>query len=92
MPDGSTATISRKPFMRRSARKDVWRYHLRQMALAEEPLRYIRRYLRVEEELDMDAEMPEPAPKAPPRRSSLTKSTAKPLPTDMPAFLRRPYP
>lgn len=52
MPDGSVATINRKPFMRRSARRDAWRYHLREMALAEDPLRYLRKYLHVEEELD----------------------------------------
>ena len=51
MPDGTVQTVQRKPFIRRSARKDAWRYHLREMALAEEPLRYIRRYLNVEEDL-----------------------------------------
>jgi hypothetical protein len=52
--DGSVATIHRKPFTRRSARHDVWRYHLRELALAEEPLRYMRRYLRVEDEMEED--------------------------------------
>ena len=50
MPDGSVRVIERKPFMRRSGRPDAWRYHLREMALSEEPLRYMRRYLHVEEE------------------------------------------
>ena len=54
MPDGSVATISRKGFTRRSARKDAWKYHLREMALAEEPLRYMRKYLAVEDELEED--------------------------------------
>jgi hypothetical protein len=54
--DGTIATISRKAYTRRSAREDAWRYHLRELALAEEPLRYMRRYLRVEEELDLDDE------------------------------------
>ncbi len=49
-PDGTTMQVTRKPYIRRSARHDVWRYHLRQMALAEEPLRYIRKFLRVEED------------------------------------------
>jgi hypothetical protein len=53
-PDGTVATVARKSFVRRSARKDVWRYHLRQLALAEEPLRYMRRYLRIEDEIDPD--------------------------------------
>jgi hypothetical protein len=51
MPDGSTRIIERKPFMRRSGRPDAWRYHLREMALSEEPLRYMRKYLHVEEDL-----------------------------------------
>jgi len=54
MPDGSVRTVQRKPFMRRTARPDAWRYHLREMALSEEPLRYMRKYLRVEEELVLD--------------------------------------
>ena len=72
MPDGSIRTIHRKNFMRRSARPDAWRYHLSQMALAEEPLRYMRKYLRVEEELLDDVETTDimaaaTAPAAPPK-------------------------
>lgn len=51
MADGSIGTVTRKAFTRRSARNDAWRYHLRELAMAEEPLRYMRRYLRVEDEL-----------------------------------------
>ncbi len=51
-PDGSVLTVSRKGYTRRSGREDAWKYHLRQLALAEEPLRYMRRYLRVEEEIE----------------------------------------
>src|SRR5215469_12255941 len=91
MSDGSIQTVARKPFTRRSARKDAWRYHLREMALAEEPLRYIRRYLNVDEELTDDSPTaqdvtPSAAPARPPRKSP------RPLPKDPPAFLRRPYP
>ncbi len=50
--DGSILTVSRKGYIRRSGREDAWKYHLRELALAEEPLRYMRRYLRVEEEVD----------------------------------------
>ncbi|MEG9435329.1 hypothetical protein JAO29_04020 [Edaphobacter sp. HDX4] len=55
MADGSVRVVTRKAYTRRSARDDVWRYHLREMAVAEEPLKYIRRFLRVEEDLDEDA-------------------------------------
>ena len=61
-PDGTIGVVTRKGYTRRSARDDAWRYHLRELAVAEEPLRYMRRYLRVEDELDDDpamAEVPE---------------------------------
>jgi hypothetical protein len=46
-PDGSVAMVSRKAYTRRTGRADVWRYHLREMAASEDPLRYIRRFLAV---------------------------------------------
>lgn len=52
MADGSIGTVTRKAYTRRSVRDDAWRYHLRELAMAEEPLRYMRRYLRVEDELN----------------------------------------
>ena len=55
-PDGTIATVYRKGYTKRSGRADVWRYHLKEVAMAEEPLRYMRRYLRVEDELDPDPE------------------------------------
>lgn len=60
MADGTIGTVNRKSYTRRSAREDAWRYHLRELAVAEEPLRYMRRYLRVKDELD--EEMPAPVP------------------------------
>ena len=50
-PDGSTAIVTRKGYTRRSSREDAWRYHLRELAMADEPLRYMRRYLRIEDEM-----------------------------------------
>jgi hypothetical protein len=98
-PDGTVQTVTRRAFTRRSARKDAWKYHLREMAIAEEPLRYLRRYLHVEEELiDEPASSPEPSvPKStgPARTTPQRKAAAKSpraLPTELPAFLRRPYP
>lgn len=67
--DGTIGTVSRKAYTRRSTRDDAWRYHLRELAVAEEPLRYMRRYLRVEDELQLEddepALAPEPDPPAP---------------------------
>ncbi len=95
MPDGSVMTINRKPFTRRSARKDVWRYHLREMAASEDPLAYIRKYLRVDEELEADPPDP-PTSVASAKPSETVKPAAKrparPLPKEAPAFLKRPYP
>ncbi len=113
-PDGSIATVQRKGFTRRSSRRDAWRYHLRQMALAEEPLRYIRKYLNVEDELiddlgaaavEVESEAPAakpaarsrkksapPAPAATTPRRTREKPIARPLPTGVPHFLKRPYP
>ena len=53
-PDGSVGTVTRKGYVRRSGRQDAWKYHLKELAIAEEPLRYMRRYLRVEDEMEED--------------------------------------
>jgi hypothetical protein len=60
--DGTIATVSRKGYTRRSAREDAWRYHLRELAVAEEPLRYMRRFLRVDEDLDLDLDSEDAGP------------------------------
>ena len=48
-PAGEVKPVHRRAHTRQSSRQDVWRFHLREMAAAEEPLRYIRRYLLIEE-------------------------------------------
>jgi hypothetical protein len=56
--NGKVVTIKRKSFTRRSSRSTsntVWQYHLEQMAVWEEPLRYIRRFILTEEELEAAA-------------------------------------
>ena len=55
-PDGTIATVYRKGYTKRSGRPDAWKYHLKEVAMAEEPLRYMRRYLRVADELDPEPE------------------------------------
>lgn len=49
--DGKRQTVHRKAHIRHSSRSDVWTFHLREMAAAAEPLRYIRRFLVTEETL-----------------------------------------
>ena len=52
--NGTVKTVVRKAYTRRMTREDAWRYHLREMAVSEEPLRYIRRFLPVAEELELE--------------------------------------
>jgi hypothetical protein len=54
--DGTIGTVNRKAYTRRSTRDDAWRYHLRELAVAEEPLRYMRRYLRLDEDVQLEDE------------------------------------
>ena len=54
VPLGTLATVTRKAYTRRSARPDAWQYHLRELALSDEPLRTMRKYLRVEDALDLE--------------------------------------
>ena len=105
MPDGTTRTIQRKSYIRRSARPNAWKYHLRQMALAEEPLRYLRKYLHIEEDLapegqitpDADAAGASSAVSAKlpsaakPNPPPLQRGAPRPLPAGLPPFLQRPY-
>jgi len=62
MADGSIGTVSRKGYIRRSTRDAAWLYHLKELAAVPEPLHYMRRYLRVEDELvEEDAPVEESA-------------------------------
>lgn len=58
-PKGEVKPVHRRAHTRQSSREDVWRFHLREMAAAEEPLRYIRRYLLIEETMTEAAHAPE---------------------------------
>ena len=49
---GQVVTINRKPFTRRTIKADVWKYHVRQMALSEDPIRYLKRFLPSYEDLN----------------------------------------
>lgn len=49
---GEIITVERKAFTRRTIKPNVWKYHLRQMAVSDDPLRYIRRFLLIEEDLE----------------------------------------
>ena len=90
--DGTIGTVIRKGYTRRSTRDDAWRYHLKELAVAEEPLRYMRRYLRVDEELVLEDEesdfpiaadgTPAPPATAPANPSSAPSGMALVKPTE----------
>jgi len=42
---GEVVQVTRKPFTRRTIKPDVWKYHLRQMAAADDPFVYLGRFL-----------------------------------------------
>ena len=42
---GDVVHVTRKPFTRRTIKPDVWKYHLRQMAAADDPIDYLCRFL-----------------------------------------------
>ena len=49
---GEVVTINRKPFTRRTIKADVWKYHLRQMSLSEDPIRYLKRFVPTQEDFN----------------------------------------
>jgi hypothetical protein len=48
---GELIEVKRKAFTRRTAKADVWLYHLGKMAATREPLLYLRKFLLIEEDL-----------------------------------------
>jgi hypothetical protein len=82
---GQPVTIQRKAFTRRTSRSTsntIWQYHLEQMAVWEEPLRYIRRFILTEDDLETpgaegSAADPAAAPAAPPKRRGLVRRPVK---------------
>jgi hypothetical protein len=47
---GGVVQVTRKPFTRRTIKADVWKYHLRQMAAAEDPIEYLCRFLPIQDQ------------------------------------------
>lgn len=57
---GEIVVINRKPFTRRTIKPDVWKYHLRQMAISEDPISYLKRFLPTHEDLSGPDDETEP--------------------------------
>jgi hypothetical protein len=49
-PTGEVVYVTRRPFTRRTIKPDVWKYHLRQMAVADDPVNYLCRFLPVQDQ------------------------------------------
>jgi len=56
---GKVVEVTRKQFTRRTIKADVWKYHLRQMAMAEDPIEYLCRFLPAPDQLLLKPEGPE---------------------------------
>jgi len=82
--DGTIGTVNRKGYTRRSTRDDAWRYHLRELAVAEEPLRYMRRYLHIEEDFNLNEDELEPAIAADGTPLPSPQSASEPIPIEKP--------
>ena len=67
-PDGSLTSVRRKPYFRRRTQTNSWKYHLQKMSLADDPLRYLRRFVRVREDLDPEPPRPKLKIVPPPER------------------------
>jgi hypothetical protein len=54
-PAGEVVYVTRRPFTRRTIKPDVWKYHLRQMAAAEDPIHYLCRFLPAQDQASLRA-------------------------------------
>ena len=52
---GDVIQVTRKPFTRRTIKPDVWKYHLRQMAVADDPIDYLCRLLPASDQTKLRA-------------------------------------
>jgi hypothetical protein len=58
---GDVIQVTRKPFTRRTIKPDVWKYHLRMMAAADDPIDYLCRFLPAQDQAKLcGAAKPEP--------------------------------
>jgi hypothetical protein len=56
---GGVVQVTRKQFTRRTIKPDVWKYHLRQMAVSPDPIDYLCRFLPAADQVKL-----QPAPSA----------------------------
>jgi hypothetical protein len=61
---GEVVQVTRKGFMRRTMKPDVWKYHLSQMATAEDPIEYMSRFLAQRHHAEKPSDGPGKTPPA----------------------------
>ena len=57
---GEVVQVTRKPLTRRTIKADVWKYHLRQMAAADDPVEYLCRFLPADDQVRLRSAEPAP--------------------------------
>lgn len=57
---GEVVQVTRKPFTRRMIKPDVWKYHLRQMATADDPIGYLCRFVPMRDPAELHERGMEP--------------------------------
>ena len=57
---GGVVQVTRKPFTRRTIKPDVWKYHLRQMSVSDNPIEYLCRFLPAADQLKLQEPQVEP--------------------------------
>jgi hypothetical protein len=57
---GEVMQVTRKPYTRRTIKADVWRYHLSRMAVAEDPIDYLCRFLPAQDQIMLRGSQPVP--------------------------------
>ena len=77
---GEVVQITRKPFTRRTIKPDVWKYHLRQMAAADDPIEYLCRFLPATDQAMIRTLGTEPALAQASRRIAFMGQTQGPEP------------
>lgn len=60
-PQGQVVQVTRKPFTRHTIKADVWKYHLRQMAVADDPILYLCRFLPAHDQMALHPAQEAPA-------------------------------
>lgn len=79
---GKIITVRRKAFTRRTTKPDAWIYHLREMAAADEPLRYIRRFLVTREEIEAWNKTPDARARRSSRKAANQQAPEPPADTE----------